>query len=318
LSQCSSSVSIIIPCYNTAPWVAEAIDSCLCQTYKPTEIIVVDDGSTDPSAQILEAYRGRAQVEVLPHRGGNQARNRGFALSRGEYIQFLDADDYLLPQKIERQVKFLEETSADVVYGDWRHQYHRPDGSSYLGEVAVSGTQDDVLESLLAGWWVAPAAILFRRQAVVDSGGWDETLLAAQDLDFFSAVAMTGADIRYQPGCFSIYRRYGNVTVSTGNHPRWLENHERVLNKAEAKLSTSGRLSARYRQALASSYFHLARNYYDLDRSRYTQLMHKTLALFPTFKPHESALYYFVWRVLGFPVAERLASYKRRVMKRSS
>ena len=310
-------VSVIIPCYNAAMWIKEAIKSCLEQTYKSIEIIVVDDGSTDGSLDILKSYESEIVLETGPNRGGSYARNRGFALSRGEYILFLDADDYLLPEKIERQVSFLEATGADVVYGDWRHQHHRPDGSSFLGDIKTPGAQDDVLESLLAGWWVAPVALLFRREAVINSGGWDETLQAGQDRDFFISVALTGADIRYQPGCFSIYRRYGDVTVGTSNRLRWLENNQRLLQKAEAKLAESGRLSAKYRWALAKSYFSIARNYYDIDQSRYWLLLNKTLSLCPDFRPDESAAYNLIWRILGFAGADKLASYKRRVRRKS-
>jgi GT2 family glycosyltransferase len=166
-----------------------------------------------------------------------------------------------------------------VVYGDWQHRYHFPDGTSHLDHVHVSGAQTDVLEALLAGWWVSPACLLFRREAVVKSGGWDETLRAAQDRDFFTSVARSGATILYQPGCYSVYRRYGNVTVSTRNKVEWLENARRVLDKALDALQTTGRLSAPYRVALAGSYFSLARNYYDLDRRLFRQLMRVVLSL---------------------------------------
>ena len=306
-------VSVVIPCHNAERWVGEAIDSCLSQTYHPIEIIVVDDGSTDDSVGKLVPYGDKIRLVRDSNHGGSHARNQGFALSHGEYIQFLDADDYLLPEKIERQVDFLVQSGADAVYGDWRHRYHEPDGSSRLGDAEVPGQQFDVLESLLSGWWVAPAAILWRRRLVAASGGWDETLAAAQDRDFFISAALHGADIRYQPGCHSVYRRYGNVTVSTGSRPRWLGNHKRVLEKAEASLMEADRLVPRYRQALATSYFILARNYYDLDRSTYLRLLDKVLFLYPGFEPNESRFYNSTWRFLGFANADRLASFKRRL-----
>src|SRR5262249_3857174 len=148
----SNLVSVIMPCYNAARWVGEAITSCLRQTYRPIEIIVVDDGSTDNSPEVLRSFGSKIRWESIPHRGGCYARNYGASLSQGRFIQFLDADDYLLPEKIERQVSFLQETNADVVYGDWRRQHHRPDGRIVLGEIQVPGVQEDVLESLLSSW----------------------------------------------------------------------------------------------------------------------------------------------------------------------
>lgn len=305
-------VSILIPCYNAATWIRETIDSCLAQLYQPIEIIAVDDGSTDESLSILKSYDSLIRMATGPNYGGNHARNWAFSMAQGTFIQFLDADDCLLPEKIERQVAFLEETGADVVYGDWRHQHHRANGTSFLGPVETPGAQNNILASLLAGWWVAPAALLFRRQAVISSGGWDEALQAGQDRDFFTAVAIAGADIRYQPGCYSIYRRYGPVTVSTGNQQRWLENHTRIVEKAETKLADAGRLCLKYREALAKSYFFLARNYYDIDRAQYSRLLQKALSLDPGFAPGQSPLYDFLARTCGFRVAETLASAKRR------
>ena len=134
----SKLVSIVIPCFNTEPWLNEAIDSCLSQSYPSIEIIVIDDGSTDGSLDIIKSYSDRIIWETGPNQGGNHARNRGFALSKGDYVQFLDADDYLLPQKLEKQVQFLKTTGADVVYGDWRHQYHLKDGEVTLDDIKTS------------------------------------------------------------------------------------------------------------------------------------------------------------------------------------
>ncbi|NIV29931.1 MAG: glycosyltransferase [Anaerolineae bacterium] len=309
-------VSVVIPCYNAERWVSEAVDSCLGQTYLPLEIVVIDDGSTDGSAEILRSYGDKICAVFGPNRGGSSARNQGLALSQGEYIQFLDADDYLLPEKIGRQVAFLEESGADAVYGDWRHLFHEPDGSSHWGDVQATGQQADVLESLLAGWWVANNALLVRRQAVVDAGGWDETLGAGQDRDFFTTIALSGADIRYQPGCLSVYRRYGKVTVSTSDLNRWQTNHKRVLEKAECQLELTDRLLPRYRRALATSYFRLARSWYDSDRAMYQHLLARALSLCPSFEPDESPFYNAAWRLLGFEAADRLASYKRRLSRR--
>jgi glycosyltransferase involved in cell wall biosynthesis len=285
----------------------------LHQTYQPIEIVVIDDGSTDRSLEILQSFGASIRKESGPCRGACYARNRGFSLSKGGYIQFLDADDYLAPEKIERQVSFLEETKAEVVYGDWRHQYHDVNNGISLGDIQEPGDQEDLLESLLAGWWTANMTLLMRREFVLRCGGWDEMLQAGQDRDFFISLAISGANVRYQAGCYSIYRRYGNVTISTASLRRWLDNHWRLLDKAEYRLNSTGRLSTKYRKALAQSYFYLARNYYDLDRSKYAQVLKKVLALDPNFHPSGSTFYRWIQRMLGFELADRLASQKRRI-----
>jgi len=311
-------VSIVIPCYNGKEWVDEAIESCLNQTYPNVEIIVVDDGSTDGSLEVIRRYLPRIRLETGPNRGGNSARNRAFALSTGEYIQYLDADDCLEPDKIARQVRFLEETQADVVYGDWRYRRHLPDiRFSYLDKIEISGVQQDMLASLLSGrWWVAPGAVLYRRQVINEVGGWDETLRAAQDRDFFTSVALSGAKIRYQSGCHFIYRRYGAVTVSSSSLGRWVENHCLSLKKSEVALARSDRLTEEYRAALAFGYFAVARGTaYTIDaRPSYAiyakmldGLTEKVLDLCPHFHAaDETRIFAALEWLLGFRFATRL------------
>jgi GT2 family glycosyltransferase len=310
-------VSIVIPCYNCEKWVSKTIDSCLGQTYPNIEIIVVDDGSTDGSLNVLRRFLPRITLETGPNRGGNPARNKGFALSKGEYIQYLDADDYLEPDKISGQVQCLEETKADVVYSDWRHQIHISGGrSSYLGKIHVSGYQPDILATMLSDLWVNGGAILYRRRVVEEVGGWDESLLAAQDRDFFTSTALAGADIRYQPGCTFIYRQHGAVTVSSSSRSRWIENHSASLKKSEAALAGTGRLTEKYKDALAAGYFDLARAPLGFGKTtsmttyahQLDELADKILNLDPDFTPSgETGGFMLLQSLLGLRSAMKLS-----------
>lgn len=303
-------VSIIIPCFNTSKWLPQAIESCLKQTYSNIEIIVIDDGSTDNSLEIIKSYGNQITWQSIPRSGGNYARNLGLKLASGEYIQFLDADDYILPEKIERQVTFLELTGADVVYGDWQHKFHLADETSFLGEIKISGKQTDLLESLLGTWWVALACILYRRTAIDNSDGWDENLPVAQDRDFFISVVMNGAKVEYQPGCYSIYRYYGNVSVSTSCKSRWIASHCMVMEKAERKLFAVQKLSDNYKRALASCYFDLARDALFIDYSQYLHLLEAALTRYPNFEGNsQQPIYHKVRRILGFRRTEKIVCW---------
>lgn len=307
-------ISVVIPCFNAERWVGEAIESCLAQTRPPDEIIVVDDGSTDGSAEAITRFGDRVRYVHQANAGGCRARNVGFALSTGAFIQFLDADDFLSPSKLERQVAVMTETVAAAVYGDWQHQFHEPDGRVWLEEPKISGTPPDILEALIADWWVPPVALLYRREIVEAVGGWDESLPAAQDRDFFLRVAMATNRIEYAPGCESIYRRYGAVTVATGSLERWALSHLRVSEKAEELLTKAGRLTPAYRRALTRSYFGLARNITEFDAPRACAVERHVRALDPGFSPPGNPFYAACYRLLGFSGAERAAKVKRASM----
>src|SRR6476660_3331354 len=109
-------VSILIPCFNAERWVSQAIASALVQTWPNKEVIVVDDGSTDGSLKVIKSFGDRIKWESGPNRGGNAARNRLLELSHGEWIQYLDADDHLLPAKIADQLADPKVNDADVIY----------------------------------------------------------------------------------------------------------------------------------------------------------------------------------------------------------
>ena len=107
-------VTIAIPCFNAAQWIAQCMQSALDQTWPDTETIVVDDGSTDGSLGVLEKFGDAIRLIRTEHRGGNHARNAALRAATGEWIQFLDADDFLLPEKIFRQL--AEASDADCIF----------------------------------------------------------------------------------------------------------------------------------------------------------------------------------------------------------
>src|SRR5580658_5195808 len=120
-------VSVVIPCYNSARYLGETIESVLAQTYARVEVIVVDDGSTDATPKIAQSYP--VQYVYQANRGISAARNTGVIHSRGKYVQFLDHDDRLLPTAIEVGVKFLEER-PECAMAIGEHRYIQADGTA--------------------------------------------------------------------------------------------------------------------------------------------------------------------------------------------
>jgi len=309
-------VSVIIPCFNAEKWVGEAIESCLNQSYKNIEIIVVDDGSNDESLEVVEMYKDKVSIIRQDHRGVCEARNKGTLLARGVFIQYLDADDYLFPEKIARQVEVMSRTNADIIYGDWRHELNIEGQKKRLGEIKKAGVQQDFLESMLRGWWFAVASFMIRKSFLVEHRlKWDEDKAPADDHDFLLRAAINKPVIAYIPVCQSVYRRHGDVTLSTSNRRLWLDAHLRTLVNIENILLERSVIEKKYKKAMAGSYFFLARNYFRFDSSIYDDLIKKVNILCSDFVPEETILYNLTWRFVGFKRAEQLALLKSK-MKR--
>lgn len=176
-------VSIIIPCFNTEKYISEAIASALNQTYPNIEVIVVDDGSTDRSLEIIQSFGDRLIYEQINHQGACAARNRGLQLSKGKYIQFLDADDLLLSNKIETQLPLLESNQADLVFcNGYLFGDNRPcrPVKSILNLPNPWGT-DPFLYCLKYNF--GTNGPLHKREFLEQIGGFREGLIAAQETD---------------------------------------------------------------------------------------------------------------------------------------
>jgi len=177
-------VSVIIPTYNRAALVAEAVPSVLAQTWRDFEVLVVDDGSTDDTAAALAPFAGQVTVLRRPSRGGvSAARNRGIAAARGQWLAFLDSDDLWLPEKLRRQWAFLEAQPGLLLCQTeetWVRRGVRV--NQPLSHRKVGG---DIFLKSLERCLVSPSAVLLHRRLIEEHGGFDENLPAAEDYDLW-------------------------------------------------------------------------------------------------------------------------------------
>jgi glycosyltransferase involved in cell wall biosynthesis len=192
-------VSVIIPTYNRGNLVGRAIDSVLDQTHKNTEIIVVDDGSTDRTAQVLRCYGERIRVIAQDNSGPAVARNRGIKLAGGEMIAFLDSDDYWLPTKLATQIDLLAKAGGSAVccLCNCRVQYATGASSSTFKIAGIHPT-------FPAGLWTNPANVLLtrfvlfnqaaviRKESLARVGGFDERLRFGEDYDLPLRLSLQG------------------------------------------------------------------------------------------------------------------------------
>lgn len=221
-------VSVIIPTYNRAELISQAIDSVLAQTVPAHEIIVADDGSTDDTAAVVAAYGDRVRYLALPHRGQPAAtRNAGIRAATGDLLAFLDSDDLFLPNKLARQFAALAQApEAGVVYSNglyFRTTPAEPVGRVLDGLPAPSGW---VFGELLAGNFLAPPVVLVRRRALDAAGLFDESpaFIAVEDFDLWLRLAaLTPFD--YAQGDVAAIRRHtGGISRNTASLRRGVLN----------------------------------------------------------------------------------------------
>ena len=212
-------VSVIIPTYNRADLLLEALNSVRAQTYRPIDLIVVDDGGTDRTgAAVARWVRERASdgLELRYFRqrrqGAPVARNRGLIESRGQFILFLDSDDLIGRTKLAASVARLRGAAPlTVVHGPWRCRYSRPIASyGPLQEPDAYGPAGGRLHAYIAGGSGTPlSAYVFPRALACAVGPWDEGLLQRQDTDYVVRAIMAGCTFVSERRSVVVYRRHG-------------------------------------------------------------------------------------------------------------
>jgi glycosyltransferase involved in cell wall biosynthesis len=184
-------VSIIVPCYNAERWVEAAVESCFAQSHSDIECIVVDDGSTDSTVKLVQRLEKRANgdltlIKGCKQRGAPTARNLGAAQARGEWLLFLDADDFLANDAV---IKLLEVAEVHgVAYGDV--QWIREDGEPLYVQRFGGARRDPIMAMMTAA---PPTGSALVHRACLESVRWRDQLPCAQEFAFFNDLALAGA-----------------------------------------------------------------------------------------------------------------------------
>ncbi|MBM3815266.1 MAG: glycosyltransferase [Acidimicrobiia bacterium] len=187
-------VSVVVPVYNGAQFLEESLASIFAQTFTDYEIICVDDGSTDASWNLLEAYRGRLKLVRQSNRGQAASRNAGAMQAIGEFLAFLDQDDRWYPHKLARQVEALDaDPDAVLAYSN----SDRMDQEGCLTQIGATLIEWDSalaspLGSLISGGLVLPSSMLVRRDVFVRAGGFDANLRGYEDFDLSARLKQRG------------------------------------------------------------------------------------------------------------------------------
>lgn len=243
--------SIIIPAYNAERWILSTLRSALEQTISDIEVILIDDGSTDATTQVASGCNDpRLKIITQKNQGVSSARNTGIEHAKGTYLRFLDADDLMLPNDLERKIAVLNERKVDWVFSD---ALICNENSEMTGERLIA-TDGDVVRTILLGLDVAvptAASNLLAHRRCFDAGvGFDTELSNAADQDIALTLARSFSYAHVQEGLF-LYRIHS--TSMSRNLLLYQEDHLRLLNKARRIDPSAG--SAFWNVVMANAYW---------------------------------------------------------------
>lgn len=303
-------VSIGIPSFNSARWLGQAIESALAQTWPEREVIVVDDGSTDESPEIARKFGSRVQVIVTENRGGNHARNQALRAARGEWMQFLDADDYLEPEKIAQQ--FAETNGgidADVIYS--------PTWIEDLGQKTREPSAIDTSLDLYSQWlaWQIPqtGGALWRKNALDAVGGWKEGQPCCQEHELYLRALEAGLRFRFAPTPHAVYRIWSEQTVCRRDPRKVIHVRTGLMDALQGWMQTHNLWTATHTRIAGQAFFEMSRTIaqHDLAEAAAYFQERKQRGLIHLAGPAAPRSYRLAHRLLGFTGAERLAAVRR-------
>jgi glycosyltransferase involved in cell wall biosynthesis len=230
-------VSVIIPTYNYGKYIEKAIDSVLAQTCRGFEIIVVDDGSTDNTKEIIDKnYKRKVCYYYQENKGAPSARNYGLSNSRGEYVVFLDADDWLMKNALQSRYDFLQSNSGcGWVYGTALYQNEAgQDISQFFSNRFASSKKREgyILSYLLLGELIPLCSVMLKRKLVQELGGFATNLSYFQDYELWLRVA-AHSKIGFIEECnVVIVTHTGSISQSEGDE---YQSYLQILNNAEIR-----------------------------------------------------------------------------------
>jgi glycosyltransferase involved in cell wall biosynthesis len=239
-------VSVIMPVYNCARYVAQAVDSVLSQGYSEKELIVVDDGSTDETLEVLERYGDRLRLLRQHNRGAASARNHALSKARGDLVAFIDGDDVWLPGKLAAQVAYLRaHPGAKLLYGRWCEW--RPDASGNWPDPQhfADGYDESSVDPGASGWIytkllfdsiVCTITTMMPTQLLRSVGGFDEELRIGEDYDLWLRLSRL-VEAHKMTMMMAAYRIH---TSSTTRKPPCENYGHRVLTRALQRYGVSG------------------------------------------------------------------------------
>ena len=303
-------VSVIIPCYNAERWIGATLECVFAQTWPDIEIVVVDDGSTDASVRVVESLaRDGLTLVRQANRGQTGALNAALARTTGAFVQYLDADDLIDPEKIATQMARLADHPRAIASARWGRFYDRPDDTRFEVETVYRDLDplDWLAESRAAGLGMMfPALWLIPMSIVREIGPWREDLSLNNDAEYFTRALLAADRVLFCPDARCRYRSGIAGSLSGAKGAANWTSQVMVLELCQARV-LSREDSERMRRGFALSWQHLAHACHPYAPAVAEDALTRAAALHPmTIQPDGGARFKVLSRLFGWRAARRL------------
>jgi len=309
--------------HNAELWIMECLESVYNQTYDNLEVIIVDDGSTDGSAKIAcEIAKNNTKIISQSKKGASESRNRAFAESRGDYIQYLDADDLLSPNKISAQISLLlnyPNKMAVCPTAFWGNgiSFNNP---VFSGEILID--TEDPIDFLIHLWGMGTNQIgmvqtnswLTPRHIIENCGPWNPKLVFDEDGEFFTRALLQSQGVCVARQALNYYRKHFHNITWQNDIAAW-QSREKALRSKECHLLEISQHPL-LRKVLARHYFSLYRSSWQFYPRGVRECLDKAIDLDPSFTPDINRFYDAIQNLLGYEAAEMIARIKRIILNK--
>jgi glycosyltransferase involved in cell wall biosynthesis len=293
--------------------VGTAIESALKQTWPRKEIIVIDDGSQDESWKVISSFGTAIRAERQKNQGILPTRNQLLALSQGEWVQYLDADDELAADKIELQLQCRDQ--AEIIYGSMRLEWFEGKQMVRHSDKVAEGATD-IWVKWFRWEYPNPSACLFRSDLLKETRGWDPGYDLCEDYALFRSLMFAGARFAAVPGAWSSYRQWSPNQLVNKYAARLADIRFRLMLEAAKQLETQGELTGKRSRAFQICAFQTIRNLYSMSPENGIRALSELQSFLHRFAPPVGSApvaYRILYHLVGFAAAEKVTRWRRRL-----
>jgi glycosyltransferase involved in cell wall biosynthesis len=309
-------VTVIIPAYNCQNTIRTTINSVLNQTYPKEylEVIIVNDGSTDDTPEIIDSYGENFKIIHTENRGVSHARNKGLEYATGEFIQYLDSDDILITDKIQKQVTALIENDGDVAYGNWQ-KFKEVENSIQITETVIKKIEGNHKISIFIDFWCPPAAILYSRRIVEKIGLWKEWLPIIQDARYLLDAALENGKFVYTNLNVALYRE-GNPNSLSQRELEFVKDcYHNAIDLSKIWEVEESKNESLEKDAIITCISTCINGFSTLSNDYFREATDYLLKIQPKYIPKKRGLLRLTALLLGYRSAEKIARYKRKFIQ---